>query len=55
MRIPKVFKLLGVSLGIAITINSVDFCGCVDFFSLISIFECIGVVLSFELLFGHIG
>ena len=33
----KVFKLFGVGLGVATTINTVYFCACVDFFLLIFI------------------
>ena len=49
----NVLKLFGVGLGIVNTINKVYFCACVDFFLLIFICECIGVMLTFELLFGQ--
>ena len=47
----KVFKSFGgCGLGIALTIDTVYFCACIDFFLLIYICECICVMLTFELL-----
>ena len=48
----KVFKSFGgCGLGIVITTNTVYFCACIDLFLLIYIIcECIGVMLTFELL-----